>query len=132
MALQRIGNRSTFPFDGAPAATIGQYLIAVTSLVNAGNAALASGPYNLGFIGITVEPTDPKGYAGVQQDDIAQVVAGANVTAGQQLTSNSIGQAVPISESASGGALQLVIGTALNTALSGNLVDVMLNPGSAS
>ena len=124
MALQRNGNRVTMPIDGAPAVPVLANLIVVRSATGA--AVSTAGQQ--GFLGVTVEPSDPSGYTGIQLDFIVQITAGANITSGQEVCSNAVGQAVPAFISSSGTPVQQVVGTAMNTALSGNLVDVLLNP----
>ena len=117
MAQQTVGQRRTFSFD---AATV-KHTLVMASTTNAGNAAVANAT-TLALIGVTVESTDPNLLATVQETGDVQIIAGANITGGSLVGSDANGHAVTVSGSNS----QLVIGVARNTALSGNLVDVIL------
>ncbi|HXE63223.1 MAG TPA: hypothetical protein VN519_06755 [Bryobacteraceae bacterium] len=127
MAYQHTGRRRTFTVDGAPTTPVGANLIVIVSTVNQGAVALSTANAQP-FAGVTGEPSDSDGNVAVQIDDICQIIAGATITAGQQVASNAIGQAVPIVPNTTGAIVAQVVGTAVTNATSGNLVDVLINP----
>ena len=128
-----VGFRKSFLFDNATATNIiAQNQIAAASLVNNDSAALASGN-SVQIIGVTAEPTDTYGYAAVQLNEIAQVRVGStNISVGQKVTSDANGNATPFTPSASGTVERGVLGTALQSATAGNLVDVLIVIGTSN
>lgn len=128
MALQ--GDRSdiTLPVTGGAAGAVAAYVILVADPAIAGNAKL-SGAAGVGFVGVTKELTDTLGYAAVRTAGIARVRVGATtVTAGDQVASDASGLATTQAVAASGAAVKQIVGVALNTATTGTLVDVLLQP----
>lgn len=125
MALQRPQNVITMPFDAAA----GAFRIVMASGTNAGNAAVSTASA-LGFIGVTVEPSSAGASlsAAVATAGVVQIVAGGSITAGNLVESNSTGAAVARTPAASGSAVKQIVGVALNTAASGALVDVLIQP----
>ena len=128
MATQGYKSADSFPLDGAPAVAVGANLIVAMSGVNPGNALLATAGL-VNVFGVTQEATDTNGYALVQLQGVAQVIAGGTVTAGDRLMSDAAGKAVTMAPSVAGaGTLKGSIGIARASATNGNLVDVILCP----
>ena len=85
------------------------------------------------ILGVLDEIPDANGVASIQLDGIASVNVGAqNITAGQKVTSDGSGNAAPLGVSASGTALNGYLGIALNSALAGNFVDVLISQSIAN
>ena len=108
---------TTTPATVVPAGTI----IACSAGVYAAAAAKA-----LGFVGVTYENSDTRGYAGIATEEEVDVLLGGTVTEGQDLTSNASGQAIAYVYNGAG-AQTMVIGQARAAGVSGNLVRMKLS-----
>jgi hypothetical protein len=94
---------------------------------NSGNAIIA-GANAIPLIGVTLAACDADGYCAIRTRGIVQiVVGGSTVTVGDKVGSDSAGKATTITPLGSFGAAKGVIGTALTTATTGNLVDVLID-----
>lgn len=116
----------TFPIDGAPGTGVAAGIILIASGSNAGNAAISTAKAT-GFLGVTQEASDPKGYAAVASAGIVDVIAGGTVAFGNLIASNSTGKGVAITPAASGSVSQ-VVGIALTAASSGNSFKMLIMP----
>jgi hypothetical protein len=98
------------------------------STTNAGAVMLPAATTDLTALGVTVAASDTRQWVPVALAGIIQVTAGGTITVGALLGFDTSGQAVAITPSGSGTTLRGCIGTALNAAVSGGLVDVAFHP----
>lgn len=127
--MQYTGDRSdiTVPITGGASGAVAANRIIIADAANPGSGKLSTAAAR-GLIGVTLEVTDTNGYAPVRTKGIAKVIVGSGgVTAGDNLASDSTGQAVTIAPTTPGTVKQ-VAGVALNTAAAGALVDMLIQP----
>jgi hypothetical protein len=123
MAFQRVGTRITRPVDGAPATGLASNTIVVATATGVAKSGAKAVP----FFGVTQGASDAKGYADIQTDNVVQILAGGTIAAGASVASDANGLAVSVTPAGTGSLTQ-VVGTAITAAVSGGLVDVLLNP----
>lgn len=80
------------------------------------------------FIGVVEPEGGSNNYVPVQHVGIAKVRAGAAVTAGNKITSDSIGEGIPITLAAAAANVRQVCGTALTSAADGELFEMLIDP----
>jgi hypothetical protein len=129
MAMQKPEFVRSFAVDGAPGTGLAANLIVKGSTTNAGQVMLPAATTDLTLMGVSTAPSDARGNVSVALAGIVQITAGGTITTGALLGSDTAGKAVAITPSGSGTTLRGTIGTALSAAASGQLVDVLLNPG---
>lgn len=110
----------------AVAATLNAYTLAGQG--STPNTVLQSVSLANNFVGVVGPEGSAGGYAPVIVLGIAKVRAGASVTAGNKIGSDSAGLGVPIALAASGANVRQVCGTALTSAASGELFDMLIQP----
>lgn len=124
------GDRSdiTLPITGSATTPVPSGIIVVADAANPGNAAVSTAAQN-GFVGVTIDDTGKNGYTTVRTKGIVQIRTGAAVAAGDQVASNANGKAVPQTVAASGAGVKQIVGVALTSAATADvLVDVLLQP----
>jgi|SRR5579871_905254 len=126
MAHDMNWNRS-FAVDGAPGAGVLAGYLLIASGVNAGNAALSTAKA-LGFVGVTKEASDARGYVAAALAGVIDVIAGSNVTAGNMIASDANGKGAPVTLINNGTTVTQVVGVALTTALAGNTFKLLIQP----
>lgn len=129
MAMQKPEFVRSFAVDGAPSSGITANKVVVGSGTNAGGVKIPAATTALNVVGVTTAPSDPRGNVSVAMAGIVQVTAGGSITTGDVVGFDTSGQAVSITIAGSGTTLRGVLGVALSGASSGQLVDVLLQPG---
>jgi hypothetical protein len=99
----------------------------ITGVVNSDDGQISTAG-QLGYVGVTIEKSDPKGYVGLQSFGEIMGRAGAAIQRHQLLASDATGRFVPFTPLGAGAAKQ-VLGYALANANNAeDLVRVMLMP----
>jgi hypothetical protein len=110
----------------AVAATLNAYTLAGQGSTQ--NTVLQSVSLANNFIGVVGAEGSAGGYAPIHLVGVVKVRAGASVTAGNKIGSDSAGLGVPITLAATGANVRQVCGTALTSAASGELFDMLIQP----
>jgi hypothetical protein len=128
MAKQGDRSDDTVFVTGSIATPVASGTILAADPANPGNAKVSTAGLR-GFMGVTLNVTQPDGYVLYRSAHYVQIIVGAStVNAGDLVTSDASGLAATFTPAASGGAVKQVVGVALNTATTGTLVDVLLQP----
>jgi len=80
------------------------------------------------FIGVVTPEGGSNNYVPVQHIGIAKVRAGAAVTAGNWITSDSAGEGIPITLAAAAANVRQVCGIALTSAADGEIFEMLIQP----
>lgn len=124
--MQSIQTGLSLAIDGAPGAAVAAGRIVIASGTNTGNGAVSTAKA-IGFLGVTAEATDSKGYANVANAGVVDVIAGGSVSFGASIASDANGAGVSVTP-ANTGALTQVVGTALSAAATGNTFRMLIMP----
>lgn len=123
MSLSKPEFVRTFVFDAA----IGKNRFASASASNDLSGIIATASTLV--IGATVEASDANNAAAVALGGVVKVVAGGTITRGDRVASDANGAAVSITIAASGTTLRYIAGVALQSGVSGDIIEVLLQPG---
>jgi hypothetical protein len=121
----------TFPITGGASGAVAANTIVVADAANPGSGKQSTAAAR-GFLGVTVDATDTKGYAAVRVAGTTKIRVGAGaITAGDLIASDANGNAVTQAVVASAAAqnAKQVVGVALASSVAGALVETLIQPG---